>query len=130
MQNTPDQEDAIAPSVFDSETDFDSMTDKEIEEAVEAEKTSQEQTVTLEKVRAAGVVYQVMPENYRIELLDTKHPNPTMPDFINWLAGRSAAPFGLTQQFATLATDGSSFKAQQLMSQPAFAECQKFLEQI
>lgn len=130
LQNNANQEEAITPSVFDTETDFDSMTEQEIEDAVEQEKSAQEQTVTLDKVRAAGVVYQVMPENYKIELLDTKHPNPTMPDFINWLAGRSAAPFGLSQQFATLASDGSSFKAQQLMSQPAFAECQKFLEQI
>lgn len=58
--------------------------------------------MTLDKVNAAGAIYQVMPEGYKMEILDQKHPNANMPDFIKWLAGRSAAPFGLTQQFATL----------------------------
>lgn len=45
-----------------------------------------------------------------------------MPEFIKWLAGRSAAPFGLTQQFATLQADGSSFRAEQIVAWPAFYE--------
>lgn len=53
-----------------------------------------------------------MPEGYKMELLDTKHPNQNMPSFIKWLAGRTAAPFGLSEQFATLASDGSSFRAE------------------
>lgn len=55
------------------------------------------QTMTLDKVVAAGAVYQVMPEGYKMELLDTKHPNEHMPEFIKWLAGRTAAPFGLSE---------------------------------
>ena len=38
-----------------------------------------------------------MPEGFKMELLDTKHPNNNTPEFIKWLAGRSSAPFGLTQ---------------------------------
>jgi len=53
--------------------------------------------MTLDKVNAAGAIYQVMPEGYKMEILDQKHPNANMPDFIRWLAGRSAAPFGLSQ---------------------------------
>lgn len=71
-----------------------------------------------------------MPEGYKLELLDTKHPNQNMPSFIKWLAGRTAAPFGLSEQFATLASDGSSFRAEQLITWPAFYEAQHFLEQI
>ena len=53
------------------------MTEQEIEDAVEQEKSAQEQTVTLDKVRAAGVVYQVMPENYKIGVEDVM--NRTVP---------------------------------------------------
>ena len=76
------------------------------------EQSAQEQTITLDKVKSAGVIYQVLPENFRMELLDTKHPNQTMPEFIRFLAGRSAAPFGLTEQYATLKSAGADFKAE------------------
>ena len=123
-------EDEALPSAFDTGTDFENMTDEEVEEAVKQEQDSNVQTMTLDRVNAAGAIYQVMPENYKMEILDTKHPNANMPDFIKWLAGRSAAPFGLTQQFATLQADGSSFRAEQIVTWPAFYEAQKFLEQI
>lgn len=123
-------EDAVMPSAFDEGTDFESMTDDEIREAVKNEQAANVQTMSLDKVVAAGAIYQVMPEGYKMELLDTKHPNSNTPDFIKWLAGRASAPFGLSQQFATLQSDGDSFKAEQVMTWPAFYECQKFLEQI
>lgn len=104
------------------------MTDEEVEEAVKKEQETAVTTMTLDRVTAAGAIYQVMPEGAKIELLDTKHPNANMPDFINWLAGRSAAPFGLTKQFATLQSTGADFKAEQLITWPAFYEAQKFLE--
>lgn len=107
------------------------MTDEEVEETVKQEADTTEQKVmTLDRVNAAGAIYQVMPDDYKMELLDTKHPNQNMPDFIKWLAGRTAAPFGLSEQFATLASDGSSFRAEQLITWPAFYEAQHFLEQI
>lgn len=71
-----------------------------------------------------------MPENYKMELLDTKHPNATMPEFINWLATKSASPFGLSEQFATFMPKGADFRANQLFSARAFEEAQKFLEGI
>lgn len=118
------------PSAFDSATDFSKMTDEEIEEAARQEAGTAEQTMTLDKVNAAGCIYQVLPEGYKMELLDTKHPNPNTPDFIRWLAGRSAAPFGLTEYFATLGSSGQDYKSQSIMTWPAFYEAQKFLEQI
>lgn len=124
------QEDAVLPSAFDSDTDFSSMSDDEIAKAVQEESQATQQTISLDKVVAAGAIYQVMPEGYKLELLDTKHPNNNMPDFIRWLAGRTAAPFGLSEQFATLASDGASFRAEQLITWPAFYEAQHFLEQI
>lgn len=123
-------EDVAPPSAFEDGADFENMTDEEIEAAAKAEADSEVRTMALERVNAAGCIYQVMPENYRMELLDTKHPNQNMPEFINWLATKSAAPFGLSRQFATFAPDGSSFRANQLFSARAFEEAQKFLEQI
>ena len=116
--------------MFDGETDFEGMGDAEIEAAIKAEAETQEKTVSLDKIRAAQICYEVMPENCRLELLDTKHPNQTMPDFIKFLASRSAASFGLSEQFATLQVDGASYRANQIFSQRTFEECQKFLEQI
>lgn len=118
------------PSAFDTNTDFEGMTDEEIEAAVKEEADTKPVTMTLDKVKAAGVIYQVLPENFKMELLDTKHPNQAVPEFINFLAGRTAAPFGLSNQYATLVANGADFRAGQLMTQPAFDECQKFLEQI
>ena len=123
-------EDVAVPSAFDVDTDFENMTDEEIEAASKEEAESQVQTMTLDRVNAAGCIYQVMPENYKMELLDTKHPNTNMPSFINWLATKSAAPFGLSEQFATFMPRGSDFRANQLFSERAFEEAQKFLEQI
>ena len=123
-------EEVVPPSAFDADTDFDNMTDAEIEEAAKAEAGEQVQTMALERVNAAGCIYQVMPENYKMELLDTKHPNQNMPEFINWLATKSAAPFGLSEQFATFMPKGGDFRANQLFSERAFEEAQKFLEQI
>ena len=115
-------EDVAVPSAFDVDTDFENMTDEEIEAASKEEAESQVQTMTLDRVNAAGCIYQVMPENYKMELLDTKHPNTNMPSFINWLATKSAAPFGLSEQFATFMPRGSDFRANQLFSERAFEE--------
>ena len=51
------------------------MSNEEIEAAAKAEGDTQTQTMSLERINAAGCIYQVMPENYKLELLDTKHPN-------------------------------------------------------
>lgn len=118
------------PSAFDTSTDFDSMTDEEVEQAVQQESQSLQQTMSLDKIAGTGTIYQVLPENYKMELLDTKRPNPNIPDFIRFLASRSAAPFGMSQSFATMSPTGGDFRAEQLMSWPAFKETQHFLEGI
>ena len=131
LQSTSVSNEEVAmPSPFDSGTDFSNMTDEEIEAATKETIESNVQTVALDRVNAAGCIYQVMPENYRMELLDTKHPNANMPDFINWLASKSAAPFGLSREFATFMPTGADFRANQLYSERAFEEAQKFLENI
>lgn len=130
QSNSDSNEEVAMPSPFDDNTDFSSMTDEEIEAAAKETIESNVQTMALDRVNAAGCIYQVMPENYRMELLDTKHPNANMPDFINWLASKSAAPFGLSREFATFMPTGADFRANQLYSERAFEEAQKFLENI
>ena len=57
QESSPSEEEAAAPSAFDSDTDFSNMTDEEIEEAAKQEQQSSVQTMTLDKVVAAGAVY-------------------------------------------------------------------------
>lgn len=130
QESSASNEDVTMPSPFDRGTDFSNMTDEEIEAATKETIESNVQTMALDRVNAAGCIYQVMPENYKMELLDTKHPNANMPDFINWLASKSAAPFGLSREFATFMPTGADFRANQLYSERAFEEAQKFLENI
>lgn len=120
------------PSAFDGGTDFSSMTDEELNAAADIESSIATQVVTLDQIKGAGAIYEVMPEGKKLELLDTKHPNQNMPEFIRWLAGRSAAPYGLGSVYATLKADASytAFRGEQVMSQPAFEDAQKFLEGI
>ena len=63
-----------------------------------------------------------------MELLDTKHPNANTPEFIDWLASRASAPWGLSRAFATLKVDGDSFRGEQILTWPAYIEAQRFLE--
>lgn len=118
------------PSAFDEDTDFSQMTDEQIEEAAKQESHQEERVISFQKALSAGIIYEAMPEDYKMELLDTKHPNQNTQEFVKWLAGRSSAVFGLSEAFATLMPDGADFRAQQLLTQPAFLEAQKFLEQI
>lgn len=122
------QEETQPPSPFGEDVDFSQMTDEEVEEYAKA--VQEEKTVSLDRVRMAGVEYQVMPEGSHMELFDTKHPNGQIAEFIDFLAGKASASFGLSRAFATMDVDESTFKAQQLMSWPAFIEAQKALEGI
>lgn len=128
--NTSSSVDEQMPSAFDADTDFSSMSEEEIEEAVKNEVNNSEQVISFQKARCAGIIYEQMPDNYKMELLSPNHPNDNVIDFVKWLAGRSASVFGLTQQYATLAATGADYKAERLMTEPIFREGQKFLEQI
>lgn len=63
-------------------------------------------------------------------MLDTKRPNPNLPQFIEFLCQRSGMPFGLPIQFITLAAENATYRAQALMAKPSFTDIQHFLEQI
>lgn len=127
------QEQVSLPSPFPDDADFSQMTDEQIEEAVKLQnEQAQQPTMTLDRIKSAGVIYQVIPANYQLALLDTKHPNMNSIEWTRWLASYSAAPYGLTNCYATLKVDSSysGYRGEQLMAQPAFEEVQKGLEQI
>lgn len=133
VSETKEEEKEQLPSAFDEDTDFSNMSDEQIEQAVKAEMEEvPNKTVTLDRIKAAGCIYQVLPEGYKFDLLDTKHPNTNSAEWVKWLAAYSAAPFGLTSCYATLKCDSSytAFRGEQLMAQPTFEEAQKALEQI
>lgn len=133
VSETKEEEKVQPPSAFDEDTDFSNMSDEQIEQAVKAEMEEvPNKTVTLDRIKAAGCIYQVLPEGYKFDLLDTKHPNTNSAEWVKWLAAYSAAPFGLTSCYATLKCDSSytAFRGEQLMAQPTFEEAQKALEQI
>ena len=119
----------IAPSAFDVSTDFDNMTDEQIEEAIKQEAKNEAKPVRLDQATAAQIIYQVLPDNYKMELMKAEHPNQIAPDFIRFLQVRASQNLGLTKQYATLVCDGN-YKAEKLMTQPVFEDFQKFLEQI
>lgn len=118
------------PSSFDSGVDFSSLSDEEVAQLAQQE--AADRVVSFERLRGANVIYEDMPDGVKLEMLDTKHPNQAMPEFIRWLAGRAAAPYGLGSVYATLKADQSytAFRGEQVMSWPAFEEAQKFLEHI
>jgi capsid protein len=99
------------PSAFDSDIDFADMTDEEIEKAIKEEVGSNEQTISFSKAASCGIVYEALPDDYKMELLSTNHPNEKIQDFVKWLCGRSSAVFGLSEQFSTLMPTGSDFRA-------------------
>lgn len=130
---TTEKEDLQPPSAFDEDADFSNMTDEQIEQAVkEQAEEVEEKSVTLDRIKAAGCIYQVLPDGYKFELLDTKHPNQNSADWAKWLASYSATPFGLTSCYSTLKVDNSytAFRGEQLLAQPTFEEAQHNLEQI
>ena len=57
QQTDSSTEEAVMPTAFEQGSDFESMTDDEIREAVKQEQASNVQTLSLDKVIAAGCVY-------------------------------------------------------------------------
>ena len=105
-------EEASVPLAFDA-SDLDGMSEDEIKAIAAQEAT---QTVSMEATRSAGILFQKMPDDYKMELLQTAHPNEKVADFVKWLCGRSSGVFGLSEAYATMTPTGADFRAQQLMT--------------
>ena len=121
------EEEAVEPSAFGDDEDIQNMSEEEIEKLT-AQETEETKTYKLDKFNSAAAEYQVMPPGFKAELLEQKRPNPNTQSFIDWLAGRSFSPFGLSQMFATGKISNGDFKSNQLYSERCFQQYQKQLE--
>lgn len=89
-----------------------------------------DEDVTLDNIRGAGAIFDQLPDGYKMELLDTKRPNPNVEGFVKWLSGRSGAAVGLAKCYANMeaTTSYTAFRGEQVMTWPTFEEWQKSLE--
>lgn len=120
--------DGIDPSA--SPTDWSTADDEAVNEALHSARDDGED-FSFDEIRGAGVIFNKMPSGAKMELLDTKHPNASMPQFIRWLEGRTAASLGIGALYATMHPEASytQFRGEQVLSWPTFEELQKYLEQ-
>lgn len=111
-------EDSTAPL-----PDFDEATD-----AVEGE--PEVKSFTTKEMCAIGAHFDQMPEGMRVELLDTKRPNPNMPAYIEFLTGQVGGVRGLARVYSTLRaqTSYTAFRGEQVMTEPSFEEARQNLE--
>ena len=84
----------------------------------------------LDHIEGANVIYDILPPDAKMELLDTKHPNANMSEFVRWIAGRVGWANGVGSVYATGKADASytAFRGEQVMSWPAFEQEQHLLE--
>lgn len=90
----------------------------------------EEDTFELDNIKGSGAIFDLLPDGYKMELLDTKRPNPNVEGFVKWLSARSGAAVGLAKCYANMEATASytAFRGEQVMSWPTFEECQKSLE--
>ncbi|MBR0196907.1 MAG: phage portal protein [Kiritimatiellae bacterium] len=81
-----------------------------------------EKKLDIDAISSAGVIYDVMPENCKMELLDIKHPNTNLVEFSRWLHSGAAYAAGLTSLFATGKAEGSysAAMAEMILAQTQF----------
>lgn len=115
-------------TVFDENSTDEQLAAAAAEEAENDE--LEEPPVTFDEMHAAGCVYEVMPENAKLELLDTKHPNPNMNEFIRLVACRGGWSLGISSVYTTGKVESSytGFRGEQVMSWQVFRKWQKLLE--
>ena len=82
------------------------------EAAQAAAEEADQMELDVEEIRGAGVIYDVMPPNVKMELLDTKHPNDKLVEFSTWLHRGVGFAVGLGSIHSTGKAD-SSYSASQ-----------------
>ena len=85
---------------------------------------------TLEEMEAINAHFDEMPPGKRLELLDTKRPNPNMAAYLDWLVGTAASTLGMPKLYAMLRAEASysAARAEMCLAWTTFEECQKELE--
>lgn len=100
------------------------------EEAPDADALPETVTFRTAELNAIGAHFDQMPPDMKIELLDTKRPNPNMSGYIEFLTGLAGGARGLARVYSTLKaqTSYTAYRGEQVMTQPTFEELQKTLE--
>ena len=131
----PSPEQSVAALTAASGLDNEHVFDDPESAAAAAEAAAQEAaedtpTLELDNIEGANVIYDILPPDAKLELLDTKHPNSNMPEFVRWIAGRVGWANGVGSVYATGKADASytAFRGEQVMSWPAFEHEQHLLE--
>ena len=131
----PSPEQSVAALAAASGLDNEHVFDDPESAAAAAEAAAQEAAedapaLELDHIEGANVIYDILPPDAKLELLDTKHPNANMPEFVRWIAGRVGWANGVGSVYATGKADASytAFRGEQVMSWPAFEHEQHLLE--
>lgn len=76
-------------------------------------------TISFNRAKEAGLLYEQLPGGFKANQLDTRHPNESVQTMVEWLSNRAAATLGLSRIFATGNPEDSNWRANQLFSWPA-----------
>ena len=86
--------------------------------------------LVLDNIKGSGAIFDLMPEGLKMELLDTKRPNPNVEVFVKWLAARAGFAVGMGRVYSTgeAVASYTAFRGEQVMTWPMFEQWQKNLE--
>jgi len=86
--------------------------------------------VKLKNLKAIGAKLDEVPHGRKIELFDTKRPNPNFAAYAEYMQGVTAAVRGLPRVYATLKVQNSytGYRGEQKIAEQSFMEAQKSLE--
>lgn len=85
---------------------------------------------TLKHLKAIGAKIDAVPYGQKVELFDTKRPNPNFAAYAEYMQGVTAAVRGLPRVYATLKVQNSytGYRGEQKIAEQSFMEAQKQLE--
>lgn len=102
------------------------------EDAADGDSTEMPKTVefTTKELSAIGAHLDQMPEGLKVDLFDTKRPNPNIEAYIEFLSGLAGGTRGLARVYSTMRaqTSYTAYRGEQAITQPTFEEKQKMLE--
>ena len=83
-----------------------------------------------EALKNIGLHVQEMPPDRKLELIDTKRPNPNMANYVDFVTGLIGGTRGLGRVYSTLKaqTSYTAFRGEQIMTWQSFRDMQKELE--
>lgn len=92
--------------------------------------TAEVREVKLKNLKAIGAKLDAVPYGRKIEMFDTKRPNPNFAAYAEYMQGVTAAVRGLPRVYATLKVQNSytGYRGEQKIAEQSFIEAQKALE--